>query len=78
MQGSSQLVSGMAGWQAGGSSRQAFISKPAELLFKDFEVGQTYTKIFTMTNVSYTFNSFKILDLEDEYVDFFNITFEAE
>lgn len=72
-----RLVSGTkqvaGGWEFRG---QAFISKPAELLFKDFEVGQTYTKIFTMTNVSYTFNSFKILDLEDEYVDFFNITFE--
>ena len=39
-------------------------------------MGQQYTKVFTMTNVSYTFNSFKILDLADEYVDFFKITFE--
>ena len=72
-----RLVSGTTqvagGWEFKG---QSFISKPAELLFKDFEVGQQYTKVFTMTNVSYTFNSFKILDLADEYVDFFKITFE--
>lgn len=55
---------------------QAFIPKPAELLFKDFEVGKTYTKIFTLTNTSYTFNSFKILDLEDAVIDFFEITFD--
>lgn len=55
---------------------QAFVSKPDELVFKDFEVGRKYKKVFTMTNVSYTFNSFKLLDLDDEVIDFFVITFE--
>eukprot|EP00597_Dinobryon_sp_UTEXLB2267_P012124 CAMPEP_0170113434 /NCGR_PEP_ID=MMETSP0020_2-20130122/9888_1 /TAXON_ID=98059 /ORGANISM="Dinobryon sp., Strain UTEXLB2267" /LENGTH=1783 /DNA_ID=CAMNT_0010339793 /DNA_START=13 /DNA_END=5360 /DNA_ORIENTATION=- len=55
---------------------QAFVSKPVELVFKDFEVGKKYRKMFTMTNVSYTFNSFKLLDLDDEVIDFFVITFE--
>jgi len=55
---------------------QSFVPKPAELIFKDFEVGKKYKKIFTLTNASYTFNSFKILDLEDTYIDFFVITFE--
>lgn len=55
---------------------QSFIPKPAEVMFKDFEVGKTYKRIFTLTNASYTFNSFKIIDLENEYIDFFLITFE--
>jgi hypothetical protein len=55
---------------------QSFIPKPAEVMFKDFEVGKTYKRIFTLTNASYTFNSFKILDLDNEYIDFFLVTFE--
>jgi len=55
---------------------QAFVPKPAEVLYKDFEVGKTYTRVFTLTNASYTFNSFKLLELEDAYVDFFIIKFE--
>ena len=31
---------------------------------------------FTLTNVSYTFNHFKLLDLDDEIKDFFEITYE--
>lgn len=54
----------------------AFVSKPEELVFQDFEVGKRYKKHFTLTNVSYTFNSFKILDLPDEFIDFFVITFD--
>lgn len=55
---------------------QSFVPKPAEVLFKDFEVGKHYKKVFTLTNASYTFNSFKILDLPDNVIDFFVITFE--
>eukprot|EP01033_Poteriospumella_lacustris_P001415 gene1415-1025_t len=54
----------------------AFASTPSIILFKDFEVGRTYRKVFTLTNVSYTFNSFKMLDLKDDIIDFFTITFE--
>lgn len=55
---------------------QAFVSKPDELVFKDFDVGKKYKKSFIMTNVSYTFNSFKLLDLDDDVIDFFVITYE--
>lgn len=55
---------------------QAFVPQPAEILFSDFEVGKAYKKKFTLTNTSYTFNSFKMLALPDEFVDLFVITFE--
>ena len=54
----------------------AFISKPAKLIFKDFDVGKKMRMRFTLTNVSYTFNHFKLLDLDDEIKDFFEITYE--
>lgn len=53
----------------------AFIPKPEKILFKDFEVGQTYTLTIILTNVSFTFNSFKLLPLELEIKDFFTVTF---
>jgi hypothetical protein len=56
----------------------AFVSKPAEILFKDFVPGEVYKKRFTITNVSYTFNSFKMLNLSDDVIDFFVITFESK
>ena len=55
---------------------QSFVPKPAEVLFKDFQVGKVYKKVFTLTNASYTFNSFRIIDLTDDMVDFFVITFD--
>ncbi len=55
---------------------QGFVPKPAALEFIDFVVGEEYTKVFTLTNASYTFNSFKILSLDDAILDFFEITFE--
>ena len=54
----------------------AFVSKPDELVFKDFDLGKKYKKNFIMTNVSYTFNSFKLLDLDDDVIDFFIISYE--
>lgn len=39
---------------------QAFVPKPLEIVYLDFEVGQVYHKTFTLTNASYTFNSFKV------------------
>lgn len=63
---------------AGGKFFQgpSFACTPAVVLFKDFEVGRSYRQIITLTNVSYTFNSFKLLDLPDAIIDFFTITFE--
>jgi hypothetical protein len=55
---------------------QAFVSHPEMIQFVDFEVGRVYKKRFTLTNTSYTFNSFKLLPLSDKVIDFFDITFE--
>ncbi|CAK81749.1 unnamed protein product (macronuclear) [Paramecium tetraurelia] len=53
----------------------AFISKPAEIIFKDFDVGKPHTIIMQLTNVSYTFNSFKILPLPEAVRDFFELIY---
>lgn len=53
----------------------AFIPKPEKILFEDFDVGETYTQTVILTNVSFTFNSFKLLPLDPEIKDFFNIVF---
>eukprot|EP00854_Cymbomonas_tetramitiformis_P017445 gene17445-20768_t len=53
----------------------AFLAKPKVVLFKDFEVGQVYKKKVVLTNVSYTFNYFKVLDLDDSVKDFFTIEY---
>ena len=55
---------------------QAFVSHPEEIHFVDFEVGRVYKKRFTLTNTSYTFNTFKLLPLSDNVIDFFDISFE--
>lgn len=55
---------------------QAFVAHPDVIQFVDFEVGRTYRKKFTLTNTSYTFNSFRILPLSDDVIDFFEITFD--
>ena len=54
---------------------QAFISKPERIVFKDFEVGKTMKRRFTLTNTSFTFNHFKLLSLADEIKDFFELTY---
>ncbi|GAQ85885.1 hypothetical protein KFL_002590130 [Klebsormidium nitens] len=54
----------------------AFLPTPADIVFKDFEVGHTYKTKFTLTNVSYTFNTFKIADLPDAVRDFFVVEYE--
>jgi hypothetical protein len=52
-----------------------FLPAPAILHFKDFTVGEPFEIKFTLTNVSLTFNSFKVLPLPDEIRDLFTITF---
>ncbi|CAM9260061.1 unnamed protein product, partial [Ectocarpus fasciculatus] len=54
----------------------AFVSSPAVLEYKDFQVGKVYRKKFTLTNVSYSFNSFQLLPLKDDIIDFFEIVYE--
>ncbi len=55
---------------------EAFVSSPAVLEYKDFQVGHVYKKRFTLTNVSYSFNSFQLLPLKDDIIDFFEIVYE--
>ena len=43
----------------------AFLAAPKVLLYKDFDVGETYNLKFTLTNVSYTFNMFRQCPLPD-------------
>merc|ERR1719271_2028008 len=57
-------------------SGQAFLANPAVVAFTDFEVGQRYKKVIKLTNVSLTFNQFKLLPLDDMISDFFEIEFQ--
>lgn len=55
----------------------AFLSDPPVLWFKDFDVGTPLTLTFTLTNVSNTFNYFKLVEIEDETLrECFEIAFE--
>ena len=69
-QGTAQMVAGRT------FEGQAFVSHPPEILFKDFEVGKTRKTRITLTNVSLSFNSFKIKNLPDSIVDFFIVSYE--
>lgn len=55
---------------------QAFVAKPDTILFKDFVLGKFYKRRILLTNVSLTFNNFKILDLPESITDFFEIVYE--
>ena len=50
-----------------------FSSKPEKIIYKDFEVGVPITIQVELTNRSLGFNSFKLLPLDDEIIDFFEI-----
>jgi len=54
---------------------QAFISKPNKIVFEDFDPGKTYVQTILITNVSLSFNSFKLLPLDDSIKDFFEIVY---
>ncbi|KAG7519814.1 hypothetical protein JOB18_016556 [Solea senegalensis] len=54
-----------------------FTSKPEVILFKDFEVGQTYKKKIVLTNVGYTTNHCKLLGMCTRLTDFVSINFES-
>lgn len=53
----------------------AFLAKPSVIAFNDFEVGKRYRQIVEVTNVSLTFNQFKLLPLDDKVKEFFEIEF---
>jgi hypothetical protein len=54
----------------------AFQSEPSEIIFTDFEIGKKYKKNIFFTNTSYTFNSFKLLELSEEIVELITISYE--
>ena len=53
----------------------SFISSPPIIEFIDFQPDQTYTLKITLTNISYSFNSYKILPINKEFRDFFLIEY---
>ncbi|CAK0881752.1 unnamed protein product [Prorocentrum cordatum] len=56
-------------------SGPGFLASPSIIEFKDFEVGKRYHQVIQVTNVSLTFNQFKLLPLEDSIKDFFDVEF---
>ena len=54
---------------------QAFLSKPAEVVFKDFEVGKVLRRRLQLTNVSYTVNYCKLLGVSEHLKDFITVDF---
>ncbi|KAG7392122.1 hypothetical protein PHYPSEUDO_002346 [Phytophthora pseudosyringae] len=54
----------------------AFLANPQMLWFKDFDVGLPLTRGFTLTNVSNTFNQFRLLPMDDEVIELFDIVYE--
>ncbi|KAK3105163.1 hypothetical protein FSP39_018521 [Pinctada imbricata] len=53
-----------------------FYSKPDVIHFKDFEVGKTYKKKVILTNVSYTVNYCKYINITERLKDFIEIHFD--
>ena len=54
---------------------QAFMSKPEEVVFSDYLVGETYSQNLTLTNVSYTINTLKLIGLSNNLLDFIAVSF---
>ncbi|CAG2192853.1 unnamed protein product [Mytilus edulis] len=53
-----------------------FYSKPDVIHFKDFDVGKSYKKKVTLTNVSYTVNYCKYINITEHLKDFIEIQFD--
>ena len=51
------------------------MSKPEEVIFSDYEVGETYTQHLTLTNVSYTINTLKLIAMSTNLLDFIAVEF---
>ena len=54
---------------------QAFLSKPEQVVFSDFEVGKSYRKKLQLTNVSYSINYCRLIAVSDNLKDFVKIEF---
>lgn len=53
-----------------------FLSSPEQIWFKDFTVNEPMRLSFKLTNVSHTFNHFKLLALPDRIKDDFSLSYE--
>jgi hypothetical protein len=53
----------------------AFLPSPKVLVFEDFVVNEPLHLKLVLTNVSFTFNTFRLLELPDEVKNFFEITY---
>ncbi|XP_041480750.1 cilia- and flagella-associated protein 74-like [Lytechinus variegatus] len=54
----------------------AFVSKPEIVHFKDFDVGKSYKKRIILTNISYSVNFLKYVDLSEHLKDFIDVQFD--
>lgn len=54
----------------------AFTSKPAVVLFQDFDVGKTYKKKVKLTNASYTVNQCRFLGVSSTLADMVSVDFD--
>ena len=52
-----------------------FVSNPPKIVYKDFEIGKKMVLTVDIINVSYNFNSFHLLPLDDDIIDFFEIDY---
>eukprot|EP01113_Clastostelium_recurvatum_P013842 TRINITY_DN17441_c0_g1_i1.p1 TRINITY_DN17441_c0_g1~~TRINITY_DN17441_c0_g1_i1.p1 ORF type:complete len:312 (+),score=31.13 TRINITY_DN17441_c0_g1_i1:169-1104(+) len=55
---------------------RSFLFRPDKIVFPDFEVGRTYSQKVSVTNVSLSFNTFKVMDLSMGIRDFFRISYQ--
>ena len=52
-----------------------FLVTPKEVVFRDFEVGETYRQKITLTNVFWTKNTFKVMEMPPEVRNFFDVEY---
>ncbi|OWZ21528.1 Flagellar associated protein [Phytophthora megakarya] len=57
-------------------SGNAFLANPPMLWFKDFDVRCPLILGFTLTNISNTFNQFRLLPMDDDVIELFDIVYE--
>ncbi|CAF3471367.1 unnamed protein product, partial [Rotaria sp. Silwood2] len=50
-----------------------FKSDPSEIIFKDFDVEKVYRTRVTLTNVTLTINTLKLVDLSESLKDFITL-----
>lgn len=51
-------------------SGPGFVSKPAQIIFTDYDMGKVYRQRITLTNVSYSVNSFQLLPTPSEEISY--------